>query len=331
MLNLKRKIGQVNIPAIGLGCMNLSHAYGKPPRKADGKKLLEKAVDLGIVHFDTASLYGFGQNELLVGEALKPVRDKVFLASKCGMTGVDGQRVIDGRPQTLKETCERSLRNLQTDYIDLYYLHRWDKHIPVEESVGALSELVGEGKIGAIGLSEVSAETLKTAHRIHPITALQSEYSLWSRNAEIGVLDACRELGVAYVAFSPLGRGFLADSNLKPDEFVVKDIRNAMPKFQQPHFAMNTALMEEYKKICHQCGASPAQVAIAWLLQQSPQIHVIPGTSNIRHLEENVIAKNVNITTNAMKRLNDLVNQNTVHGARYNNTTQLEIDTEEFE
>ena len=191
----KRELAGRNVTAIGLGCMNLSHAYGRPPSREDGLKVLHKALDLGVDHFDTASLYGFGRNEELVGPALKSVRREIFLASKCGMTGIDGKRVIDGRPESLLKTLEDSLRRLQTDVIDLYYLHRWDKQVPIEDSVGAMARMIEAGKVKAIGLSEVSADTLMKAHSVHPIAAVQSEYSLWSRNAEIAVLDACAKIG----------------------------------------------------------------------------------------------------------------------------------------
>src|SRR3954469_19966345 len=206
----RRLLAERELFGIGLGCMNLSHAYGVPPSSQEARSLLEAALDLGIDHFDTAALYGFGRNEELVGEVLAPVRERVFLASKCGITGVDGKRVIDGRPEILRWTCEEALRRLRTDRIDLYYLHRWDKRVPIEDSIGALADLVRAGSIRAIGLSEVSANTLRRAHAVHPISAVQSEYSLWTRNSELGLLDTCRELGIAFVAFSPLGRGFLA-------------------------------------------------------------------------------------------------------------------------
>ncbi|MDX9839557.1 MAG: aldo/keto reductase, partial [Azoarcus sp.] len=224
----QRSLGPFQVGAIGLGCMNLSHAYGVPPAPEAAEAVLLRALDLGITHFDTASLYGFGANETLVGRVLSRYRSRFTLASKCGMTGVDGKRVIDGRPETLKLTCEASLKRLQTDVIDLYYLHRWDKQVPIEDSVGALAELVREGKIRSIGLSEVSAETLRRAHAVHPIAAVQTEYSLWTRNPEIAVLDACRELGASFVAFSPAARGFLANALTTPDAaetFDAKDIR----------------------------------------------------------------------------------------------------------
>ena len=211
-----RRIGSAEVVAIGLGCMNLSHAYGRPPPVEDARRVLFQALDLGVTHFDCAALYGFGRNETLLGDTLPPYRQRIFLTSKCGMTGVDGKRVIDGRPIALKRTLDESLKRLRTDVIDLYYLHRWDKAVPIEESVGALADMVASGKVRAIGLSEVSAATLRRAHAVHPLAAVQSEYSLWSRNAEVAVIEECRRIGAAFVAFSPLGRGFLTGVDLHP-------------------------------------------------------------------------------------------------------------------
>ena len=205
----QRKLGDFEVSAIGLGCMSLSHAYGSPPPRDQAERVLKGALDAGYTFLDTAAVYGVGHNETLVGEVLKDRRSDYVLASKCGLTNGD-QRELNGHPDVLKATCEGSLKRLQTDVIDLYYLHRWDKRVPIEDSVGALADLVKEGKIRAIGLSEVSAPTLRRAHTVHPIAALQTEYSPWTRNPEIAVLDACRELGVTFVAFSPVGRGFLA-------------------------------------------------------------------------------------------------------------------------
>jgi aryl-alcohol dehydrogenase-like predicted oxidoreductase len=230
-----RTLGPFQVSAIGLGCMNLSHAYGPAVSAEQAERVLLSALDAGVTLFDTAALYGFGANETLVGRVLKPHRQKFTLASKCGMQGVDVNgdgklvRVIDGHPKTLRKTCEDSLRRLQTDVIDLYYLHRWDKRVPIEDSVGALGELVQKGDIRSIGLSEVSAATLRRAHAEHPIAALQTEYSLATRNPELAVLDACKELGVSFVAFSPVGRGLLCDTLLDLSALHTTDIRRSMP------------------------------------------------------------------------------------------------------
>lgn len=327
----QRKLGEFSVSAIGLGCMNLSHAYGTPPPPEQAEALLLRALDHGITHFDTAALYGFGANEILLGRVLNPHRRKFMLASKCGMTGVDGKRVIDGRPATLKRTCDESLRRLQTDVIDLYYLHRWDKQVPIEDSVGALSDLVRAGKIRAIGLSEVSAPTLRRAHAVHPIAALQSEYSLWTRNAELGTLDTCRELGIAYVAFSPTARAFLTNTLREPEaQLEAKDIRRQMPRFDAANYPRNLALLPAYLHIAEEVGCTPAQLAIAWLLAKGEHIIPIFGTRQPEHLDDNAGAAAVSLDLNTVARLDALINQQTVTGPRYNAATQLEIDTETF-
>jgi aryl-alcohol dehydrogenase-like predicted oxidoreductase len=324
----QRKLSDRSVAEIGLGCMNVSHAYGTPPDAAAAKALLHAALDLGVDHFDTAALYGFGKNEELVGEALRPFRNRFFLASKCGMTGVDGKRVIDGRPETLKQTCKEALVRLRTDVIDLYYLHRWDKKVPIEESVGGLADLVREGHIRSIGLSEVSAATLRKAHAVHPIAAVQSEYSLWTRNPEIALLDACKELGVALVAFSPLARGFLANGIPDPRDFVEKDIRRAMPRFNTPHFGRNRKLLDQFNKVAWQAGCTPAQLALAWLLAKAPNVVPIVGTTSIAHLEEDVAASNIRVSADILATLERLINADTVSGHRYAPETLAEIDTE---
>jgi len=326
----QRQLGPFQVSAISLGCMNLSHAYGVPPTPEQGAKVLLRALELGVTMFDTAALYGFGANETLVGNVLSAHRSKFVLASKCGMQGVDGKRVIDGRPATLKATCEAALQRLKTEVIDLYYLHRWDKQVPVEDSVGALSDLVREGKIRAIGLSEVSAATLRKAHAVHPITAVQNEYSLWSRNVELGVLDACKSLGVAMVAFSPVARGFFSGTVRDANALDVKDIRRAMPRFQGDNLVANLKLLDGFNALAAEAGCTPNQLALAWLLAQGEHIIPIPGTTSIAHLEEDVAAADVVLSPATLQRANELINQRTVAGPRYNAATQTEIDTEEF-
>ena len=328
----QRPIGRFSVGEIGLGCMNLSHAYGAPPSPEEAIRVLHKALDLGVTHFDTAALYGFGANEALVGPALKGVRDKIHLASKCGMTGVDGKRVIDGRPEALRQTIDDSLDRLQTDVIDLYYLHRYDKlnDVPIEESVGELARMVEAGKVREIGLSEVSADTLRKANQIHPIAAVQSEYSLWSRNVEIGVLDACKEVGATFVAFSPVARGFLTDKRIDPTALADKDIRRGMPRFNEPHLSANQALLPGFLGLAQEAGCKPAQLALAWLLQKADHIIPIPGTTSLDHLEQNAHAGDFTLDHDVVARLEALINQSTVSGGRYPPSTQEEIDTEEF-
>jgi aryl-alcohol dehydrogenase-like predicted oxidoreductase len=326
-----RKIGPHLVYPIGLGCMSLSHAYGAPPPVEQAGRLLNTALDLGYTFLDTAALYGFGANEALIGDALGSRRGEYVLASKCGMfRGDDGKREINGRPEVLRRTCEDSLRRLKTELIDLYYLHRWDRRVPIEESVGELSRLVEEGKIAAIGLSEVSAATLKKAHATYPIAALQTEYSLWTRNAEVAVLEACKEIGAAFVAFSPVGRGFLADGVVDADQLAANDIRRQMPRFQGEAFAANLALLKGLREIARELNATPAQVSLAWLLTRGEHVIPIPGTTQIAHLEANFEAARLELSADVLGRLDDLINPRTVRGPRYNAATQAEIDTEEL-
>jgi aryl-alcohol dehydrogenase-like predicted oxidoreductase len=283
-----------------------------------------------VTHFDTAALYGFGANEALIGEALTASRNRIHLATKCGMTGVDGKRVIDGRPETLRRTCHESLARLKTDVIDLWYLHRWDKHVPIEESLDAMADMIRAGNVRALGLSEVSAATLRRAHAAHPITAVQNEYSLWSRNPELGLLEACRELGVTLVAFAPLARGFLAGAIDDPATFVPRDIRRNMPRFQAPHFEANRRLLPGIDELAHEARVTPAQLALAWLRHTAPFVLPIPGTTSVNHLAENVSAAGLTIDPDVLARLAALVGTTTVSGPRYAADTLAEIDTEEF-
>jgi aryl-alcohol dehydrogenase-like predicted oxidoreductase len=249
-----------------------------------------------------------------------------------GVTQSDGSqlRVIDGRPETIKKTCEDSLRRLQTEVIDLYYLHRWDKKVPIEDSVGALSDLVRQGKIQTIGLSEVSASTLRKAHAVHPIAALQTEYSLWTRNPEIAVLQACRDLGVVFVAFSPVARGFLCGAALDIAGFDAKDIRRSMPRFTPENHAANLKLLPAYHAIVQELGCSPSQLALAWLLHQGEDIIPIPGTTSVAHLLDDLAAVDVKLDASLLARLDALINQRTVAGDRYNAQANSEVDTEVF-
>ena len=331
-----RKLGPFEVSAIGLGCMNLSHAYGAPVSAEQGEHVLLAALDAGVTLFDTATLYGFGANETLVGKVLKPHRHKFTLASKCGMQGVDiandGKlvRVIDGRPATLQKTLEDSLRRLQTDVIDLYYLHRWDKSVPIEDSVGAMAEMVKKGHIRSIGLSEVSSETLRKAHAVHPIAAVQTEYSLWTRNPEIAVLQACQAMGTAFVAFSPVARGFLCGAPIDVSALDAKDIRRSMPRFLPENYAANVQLLPAYHAIAEQAGCSPSQLALGWLLHKAPHIIPIPGTTSVAHLLDDLGAAEVSLSPQTISLLDGLINQQSVQGARYNDQSASEVDTEAF-
>jgi len=327
----QRRLGPFSVSAIGLGCMSLSHAYGTPPDTQTASRLLLCALDLGYTFFDTAALYGFGANESLLGQTLSTRRGEIVLATKCGMfRNSAGVREIDGRPAVLRQTVEDSLTRLRVDSIDLCYLHRWDKRIPIEESVGALGQMVTAGKIRAIGLCEVSAQTLDRAHKAHPVAALQSEYSLWTRNPEIAVLEQCRRLGVGFVAFSPLGRGFLAGAAVDPSSLSPKDIRRQMPRFESINYAANLALFATLRNIAAEVGCTTSQLALGWLLSRGVDIIPIPGTTRIDHLQENAAAPELQISSDAICRMDEVFHSKSVVGARYNAATQAEIDSEEF-
>jgi aryl-alcohol dehydrogenase-like predicted oxidoreductase len=326
---ISRRLGPFSVTAIGYGCMSLSHAYGAPPERADAERVLLKALDLGVTLFDTAPVYGFGHNEALVGEVLGPHRARFTLASKCGLgPNADGRREINGRPEKLLATCEESLARLKTDVIDLYYLHRWDKRVPIEDSIGALSRMVEAGKVRTIGLSEVSAATVRKAHAVHPITAVQSEYSPWTRNPEIGVLQTCREIGATFVAFGSVGRGFLAGNLMDPSTLPAGDIRLAMPRFQGENFAANLKLLDRLDELARRAGCTKAQLCLAWVLSRGEHVITIPGTTRLDHLAENTAADQVSLAPDIIAALDALAAA--VHGNRYSAATRAEVDTEEM-
>jgi aryl-alcohol dehydrogenase-like predicted oxidoreductase len=323
-----RRVGPFEVSAIGLGCMSLSHAYGSPPPRDRAERVLKGALDAGYSFFDTAALYGLGANERLIGEVLADRRDEFVLASKCGLTRGE-TRDLDGSPARIKQTCDESLARLKVEVIDLYYLHRLDRRVPIEDSVGALADLVAAGKIKSIGLSEVSAATLRRAQAVHPIAALQTEYSPWTRNPEIAVLEACRELGVAFVAFSPVARGFLAGGVRDTAALTPGDIRLGMPRFQGEAFAANLKLLDSFEAVARDAGCTPAQLCLAWLLQKDPIIVPIPGTADPAHMVENAQAANIQLDPAIIERIEALVNPRTVTGPRYAPAVQADIDTED--
>ncbi|MCW5660604.1 MAG: aldo/keto reductase [Burkholderiaceae bacterium] len=329
-----RRIGPLTVSSIGLGCMSFSHAYGTPPPDERAERVILAALDRGVTLFDTAALYGFGANETLVGRVLRAHRSKIVLASKGGLAGVpfpDGmKRVIDGRPETLRRNCEDSLGRLGTDVIDLYYLHRWDRQVPIEDSIGAMADLVKMGKVRTLGLSEVSAAALRRAHAVHPIVAVQSEYSLWSRVVEIAVLGACREIGATLVAFSPLARGYLTGALRDVNALEPKDIRRQMPRFAPDNYAANLQKLTRFLAMAGEVGCTPAQLAIAWLLHQGDDIVPIPGTTQLAHLDENLGAANVRLSAQQVAYIGALLHDRTVAGARYSAASQSEVDTEQF-
>lgn len=308
----------------------MSHGYGVPDN-LECACVLHRALDRGCTFLDTAALYGYGANEALIGGTLRTRRREYTLASKGGLfRDSTGKRRIDARPEALKRSCEDSLRRLQTDVIDLYYLHRIDPQVPLEDSLGALADLVREGKIRAIGLSEVSADTLRRAHALHPISAVQSEYSLWTRNPELRVLDTCRELGVTFVAFSPLARAFLTGKLPDPATLPPSDIRRNMPRFQQPHLARNLQLLDRLAGIAVKHRCSMAQLSLAWLLSRDANIVPIPGTGRLAHLEENLAAADLRLPPEALAEADVAINPTNVSGPRYDASQQREIGTEEF-
>lgn len=325
-----RKIGPLTVSAIGLGCMNLNHAYGTPPSPAEGAKLLNRALDLGVTFFDTAAIYGGGENEKLLGTAIMHRRQEFVLASKC-VLGLapdgSGARILDGRPEAIRRTLDEALQRLRTDHIDLYYMHRLDPAVPVEESVGELSRAVEAGKIRHIGLSEMSAATIRRAHAVHPIAAIQTEYSPWVRNPEVAVLQACRELGIGFVAFSPVGRGFLTGA-VTSAEYDSGDIRASMPRFVEPQLSHNLKLFARFAAIAGTVGCTPAQLALAWVLAQGDDIVPIPGTRSIAHLEDDLGAANISLTPDVIAAIDDIFRPGAVRGNRYSPAMQAMIDTE---
>jgi aryl-alcohol dehydrogenase-like predicted oxidoreductase len=314
----KRKLGELTVFPLGLGCMGMSAFYGE--RDEDqAVATLKRAIELGIDFFDTADVYGLGHNEELVGRVLKPVRDRVIIATKFANTwNENGERTgISNDPLYIKQACDRSLQRLGTDVIDLYYMHRRDPNVPVEDAINAMSELVREGKVRFLGLSEVSAATLRRAHSVHPITALQTEYSLFTRDVEAEILPVCRELGVGFVAFSPLGRGILTSGLRDLNQLTPDDWRRSVPRFQGENFSKNLEIVEKLDRIAQEKNCTTTQLALAWVLAAGEDVVPIPGTKRVKYLEENVGALDVQLTPEERQRLSDLVPPGSVAGERY--------------
>jgi aryl-alcohol dehydrogenase-like predicted oxidoreductase len=315
---------------VGLGCMSLSWAYGVPPSEDYALQLLNRALDLGYDHLDTANIYGLGHNETLLGKALKGRRSEFFLATKMGIVVDGARRGVDCKPETIRRCVEESLTRLQTDHIDLYYMHRRDFSTPIEDSMGAMADLVREGKIGSVGLSEMSSDTLRRANAVHPVAAMQTEYSLWTRNPELGVLQTCAELGTTLVAFSPVARGVLANGVRDMATLPEKDLRHTMPRFNADNWPKNLALADAFNAIAAREGVTPAQLSLAWVLSRGDHVVTIPGTASIPHLEENIARWDWEIPSATAAELDALINQSTVSGPRYGAVIQQTIDTEEF-
>jgi len=325
---VKRTLGtSLEVSAIGLGCMGMSHAFGPPPDKQDMISLIRATVDRGVTFFDTAQVYGPFTNEELVGEALEPVRDQVVIATKFGfdLQGAIGPGALDSRPATIRQSVEGSLQRLRTDTIDLLYQHRVDPDVPVEEVAGTVMELIDEGKVRHFRLSEAGGQTIRRAHAVQPVTALQSEYSLWWREPEQAILPTLEELGIGLVPFSPLGKGFLTGTIDKTTEFSSDDFRNTVPRFADREAReANLAFVELLTRIAERKKATPAQIALAWLLHQKPWIVPIPGTTKLHRLEENLAAADIELTPEELREIDDA--QIEAEGARYSEAAQRMID-----
>jgi aryl-alcohol dehydrogenase-like predicted oxidoreductase len=325
---LTRRLGsELEVSTMGLGCMSMSGTYGSDFDDAESRATLHRAVELGVTLFDTADVYGPFANEAFIGHALREVRDRVVLSTKFGFvrdsTGVD--HGFNGTPAYVRHSCDLSLQRLGTDHIDLYWQHRVDPGTPIEETVGAMAELVAAGKVRYIGLSEVGPETLRRAHGVHPVAAVQSEYSLQSRDVENGILPACRELGVGFVAYSPLGRGLLTGTITDPDDLADDDWRRHSPRFQADALAHNLALVEASREVAAELGSSPAQLALAWVLAQGQDVVPIPGTKRRKYLEQNVDAASLVLTEAQLARLAELVPPEAVHGDRYADMSAVNV------
>jgi aryl-alcohol dehydrogenase-like predicted oxidoreductase len=323
----KRKLGAsgLEVSALGLGCMGLSHAYGQPTDRTEAIALLRSAVERGVTFFDTAEAYGPFTNEDLLGEALAPVRDQVVIATKFGFLGGVPAGGVDSRPDNIRQVTDAALKRLRTDRIDLLYQHRVDPNVPIEDVAGTVKDLIRDGKVKHFGLSEAGVPTIRRAHAVQPVAALQSEYSLWWREPEAEILPALEELGIGFVPFSPLGRGFLAGAISETTEFDAKDFRNNLPRFTPEARKANQALVDLLGRIAAEKQATPAQIALAWLLAQKPWIVPIPGTTKLHRLEENIGAAGLSLTERERGAIERAVSEIAVQGARYPEAMQRQV------
>lgn len=329
----KRRLGPHGpyVSALGLGCMGMSEFYG-PADRAESIKTIKEAFHQGITFFDTADMYGTGDNEILVGEAIKEFRHQIVLATKFGIVRKSDDpffRAINCKPEYVKEACEASLKRLNVDVIDLYYMHRFDEHTPIEDTVYAMAKLVAQGKVKAIGLSEVNAETIRRAHAVYPITAIQTEYSLWSRGVEKEILPLCKQLGIGFVPYSPVGRGFLTGKIKSEKDFPKGDFRQSLPRFQGSNFAYNLKIVEVVESLAKKKGCKPSQIALSWALSQSPYIVPIFGTTKVAHLIENCESLYVHLEPEEIALLNGAVPPGFARGARYGDTSMKIYHLEE--
>lgn len=315
----KRKIGNsgLEVSAMGLGCMGLSFGYGPATDKQEAIKLIKAAFDMGVTFFDTAECYGPFVNEELLGEALAPFRDKVVIATKFGFTDGDSKKGLDSSPARIRAVAEASMKRLKTDYIDLFYQHRVDPNVPIEEVAGTIKDLIKEGKVKYFGLSEAGVETIRKAHAVQSVSALQSEYSLFFREPELEIIPALEELGIGFVPFSPLGKGFLTGAINESTKFDPTDFRNIVPRFSEENRKANQALVELLKAIATEKDASPAQIALAWLLAQKRWIVPIPGTTKVHRLQENNGAATIKLSAEDVQQIEKAASKITIHGARY--------------
>jgi aryl-alcohol dehydrogenase-like predicted oxidoreductase len=324
----KRKLGDsgLKVSALGLGCMGLSFGYGSATDKKTAINLIHAAVELGVTLFDTAEAYGPGDNEELVGEALAPFRNQVVIATKFGFRNGKPGEGPDSRPERIRAVTEASLKRLRTEYIDLFYQHRVDPKVPIEDVAGTVQDLIKEGKVRYFGLSEAGADTIRRAHTVLPIVALQSEYSLWWREPENKIFPTLEELGIGFVPFSPLGRGFLTGKINASTEFDSSDIRSTVPRFSKNNLKANQAVVDQLKCIADDRAATPAQIALAWLLAKKPWIVPIPGTTKLQRLQENMGAADIDLSEEDLKQIEKAISQIEVHGARYPENLQRMVD-----
>lgn len=326
----KRKLGKsgLEVSTLGLGCMGMSYGYGPAADKNEMISLIRKAVELGVTFFDTAEAYGPYANEELVGEALAPIRDQVVIATKFGFKfSPEGKQIgLDSRPQHIKQVVDEMLKRLKTNYIDLLYQHRVDKNVPIEDVAGTVKELIQEGKVKHFGMSEAGVSNIRKAHAIQPVTALQSEYSLWWREPETKTFSTLEELGIGFVSFSPLGKGFLTGRINESTTFDKSDFRNTVPRFNEENRKANQALVDLLERIAKRKNATPAQIALAWMFSQKPWIVPIPGTTKLHRLEENIGSVNIELTPNDLKEIEEAASNIDVQGARYSETSQRMVD-----
>lgn len=316
----------LKVSALGMGCMGLSYAYSPAIRESDAVSLLQNAIDLGINFFDTAEAYSLGGNEAILGKAFSASRDKVVIATKFGFKNGNPAEGLDSRPDNIRQVAENSLRLLKTDYIDLFYQHRVDPKVPIEDVAGTVRDLISEGKVRHFGMSEAGIDIIRKAHAIQPVTALQSEYSLWWREPESSLFETLTELGIGFVPFSPLGRGFLTGAIQADTKFGIGDFRSQLPRFAEENRKANLALVDELKSIALEKEATPAQIALAWLLAQKPWIVPIPGTTKLKRLEENIGAVEILLTDNDLKRINTSAENVPIQGDRYPQTLQKTVN-----